>query len=157
MRVLYWISKIILICSIINILFGDKISFAILSTNSRSDVPEDTFYFVAISVLVDALATYILLKLLFSFLFFRFFYLSILKEETYYLKPLIFSLLLNLLTIIDLFPVFGKDRTDDDIFELIYVYIFLHTTAVLIYLSIFLYNLRKNKNQQYRFKWTKEK
>ena len=152
MKILYRFSIIIIICAIIKIAAANTITWGVLNTNTNGGgMSGNEFIFIGIPSLFDLLMTFLLLKLLFSFFFFRSFYRSVLKERIYYLKPLIFSLVLNLLVVIDYFPLLIKNRTDGDIFVLGYVYLLLHFVAIVIYLSFFVYKLFKNKHQQYKF------
>ncbi|OJU73705.1 MAG: hypothetical protein BGO09_06225 [Bacteroidetes bacterium 47-18] len=152
MKILYRFSIIIIICAIIKIVAANTITWGVLNTNTNGGgMSGNEFIFIGIPSLFDLLMTFLLVKLLFSFFFFRSFYRSVLKERIYYLKPLIFSLVLNLLVVIDYFPLLIKNRTDGDIFVLGYVYLLLHFVAFVIYLSFFVYKLFKNKHQQYKF------
>lgn len=138
-----------LICSVFTIVF-----FPVTELNDSGISLEESLI-ILIPILLDRIVTMLLIKLMISFSLFCFFYLKIVKERTYYLKPLFFSLLLNLLVIIDIVPLLKEDQVADENFTLMYFYIY--ATAVLIYLSIFSYHLLKNRKQQHKFEWTKEK
>lgn len=138
-----------LVCSVFTILF-----FPVMELKGSGRSLEESLI-ILIPILLDRIVTMLLIKLIFAFLLFCFFYLKILKERTYYIKPLFFSLLLNLLVIIDSVQLLKEDYVADEDFKLKYLYIY--SAAVLIYLSIFSYHLLKNRKQQLPFEWTKEK
>lgn len=155
MRLLYWIATIIIIGAIIKINLGDTISWGILNTNGGGTNSDSEYMLIGIPSLLAGLTAFLLFNFLFSFLFFRSFYLSILKEKTYYLKPLFFSLLLNLLVVIDDFILIKDNGITEESFSV--QYLCLHAATILIYLSIFGYHLLKNRKQQLNFEWTQEK
>lgn len=155
MRALYWIGTIIIICAIIKIMFGDIISWGMLNTNGGRTNSDHEYILIGIPSLLAGLTAFLLINLIFSLFFFRSFYLDIVKEEVYYLKSFFFSVLMNLSVIIDSFIVLRDNGMTEESFGL--QYLCLHAAVLLIYLCIFCYHLLKNKKQQLRFEWTKEK
>lgn len=154
MRLLYWIATFILACSIINIYTSDlKYSIAIVNGVS-STAGEDIAFLI---MLFDNGISMIYLKLVFSLIFFLFFFIQIMEEKIYYLKPLTFAILLNLLDSIKTFIILIEEEAIGDYTDSKYLYIYVYLGSLLIYCSIFLFFILKNKNRQYRFKWNKKK
>ncbi len=80
MRILYRLSIIIIICAIIKILAANTITWGVLNTNTNGGgMSGNEFIFIGVPSLFDLLMTFLLVKLLFSFFFFRSFYRSVLK------------------------------------------------------------------------------
>lgn len=154
MRLLYWIATFILACSIINIYTSDlKYSFSIVN-GASSTAGEDIAFLI---MLFDNGISMIYLKLIFSLIFFLFFFIQIMEEKIYYLKPLTFAILLNLLDSIKTFIILIEEEAIGDYTDSKYLYIYVYLGSLLIYCSIFLFFILKNKSQQYPFKWNKKK
>lgn len=154
MRLLYWMATFMLACSIINIYTSDlKYSFPIV--NGVSSTTEEDIAFVI--MLFDNAMSMIYVKLVFSLSFFSFFLIKIIEEKIYYLKPLTFAVLLSLMDSIKTFIILIEEKAIGDYTDSRYLFIYLYLGSLLIYGSILLFFILKNKNQQYPFKWNKKK